>query len=82
MSAYFFELLLQLLEAIGAVEPDSRKKSKKTAVYQDDVTGPPLDENLDADAAAVNEEPDDSEEEDETASEIKASIQKVSQKFV
>lgn len=48
------DIFFQLLDAIGAVEPDAKKKA---APYQDDVTRAPESEDPDADA--VDDDGDD-----------------------
>jgi len=65
--------LFQLLEAIGAVEKDNKKKS---GPYQDAVSGSPYDEELDAYAAGTDEDGANVSEGLELSS-IKASVQKV-----
>ncbi|KAK6981508.1 Transposase-like protein, partial [Favolaschia claudopus] len=58
--------VLQLLEAIGAVEKDSRTKKSKATPYQDIVSASPDPNELD-DAAAVGVDEDEDEEPEPTA---------------
>ncbi|KAJ7259216.1 hypothetical protein C8J57DRAFT_1339784, partial [Mycena rebaudengoi] len=50
--------VLQLLEAIGAVEKSTKMKTARASPYQESVTVAPECEELDEDAAAVDEEDD------------------------
>ncbi|KAJ7078140.1 hypothetical protein B0H15DRAFT_789116, partial [Mycena belliarum] len=67
--------VLQLLEAIGAVE--KTKKGARSAAYQDSVTAPPESDQLDENAVAMDDEDDNEAPIEPMPLGIKASVRKV-----